>query len=56
MEQQDQASISFKEMLQKIVNAEAKACLRSSIMVQNLDVYYSKGHRLSHNTFSKVQT
>ena len=33
MEQQDQASTSFEEIVQRIVNAEAKAGLRSSTMV-----------------------
>lgn len=33
IKQQDQALTSFKEIVQKIVNAEAKADLRSSIMI-----------------------
>ena len=33
MEQQDRASTSFKEMVQRAVNAEAKAGLRSSTIV-----------------------
>ena len=56
MEQQDQASTSFKEMVQKAINAEAKAGLRSSTMVKDSDVYCPKGHRPSHNIFSKVQS
>ena len=56
MEQQDQASTSFKEMVQKTVNAEAKPGLRSSTMVPDLDTCCLRGHRLSHNTSSKVQT
>ena len=43
-------------MVQKIVNVEAKAGLRSSIMVYDLDAHCPRSHRLSHNTFSKVQT
>lgn len=35
---------------------EAKIVLKSSNMVQDLDAYYSRGHCLSYNTFSKVQT
>ena len=56
MEQQDQMSIDFEEMVQKAVNAEAKAGLRSSTMVRESDVCCPRGHRLSHNTSSKVQT
>ena len=56
MEQQDQASTSFKEMVQRAVNAEAKAGLRSSTMVRDSDARCPRGHRPSHNTSSKVQT
>ena len=56
MEQQDRESMDFKEMVQKTLNTEAKASLKSSTMVRNLDTRCSKGHRLSHNTSSKVQT
>ena len=56
MEQQDRESIDFEEMVQKAVNAEAKAGLRSSTMVRNLEARCPRGHRLSHNTFSKIQT
>ena len=48
--------MDFEEMLQRAVNVEAKAGLRSSTMVRESDAHYSKGHRPSHNTFSKVQT
>ena len=47
---------NFKEMVQKAVNTKAKAGLRSSTMVWDLDAYCSKGHCLFHNTFLKVQT
>ena len=40
-------STSFKEMVQKTVNAKAKTSLRSSIMVWD--------HRLFHNTSLKIQ-
>ena len=56
IEQQDRESTNFEEMVQKAVNAETKAGLRSSIMVWELDARCPKGHRLSHNTSSKVQT
>ena len=56
IEQQDWESIDFEEMVQKAVNAEAKAGLKSSTMVRNLDICYSRGHRLSNSTASKVQT
>ena len=56
MEQQDQESMDFEEMVQRAVNAEAKAGLRSSTMVQQSDARCPRGHRPSHNTSSKVQT
>ena len=56
MEQQDRALTSFKEMLQRVVNAEAKAGLRSSIIVRNADSRCPRGHRPSQNTSTKVQT
>ena len=43
-------------MVQKTVNAKTKAGLRSSTMVWDSDARCPKGHRPSHNTFSKVQT
>ena len=42
-------------MMQRAVNIEAKAGLKSSIIAQKLNVYYSKGHRSSYATFSKIQ-
>ena len=48
--------MDFKEMVQKTVIAEAKAGLRSSTIVWDLDARCPRGHHLSHNTFSKVQT
>ena len=42
--------------MQKAVNAEAKADLRSSIMVRDADSRCPRGHRLSQNTSTKVQT
>ena len=43
-------------MMQKTVNAKAKAGLRSSIIVRDLDSHCLRGHCLSQNTFAKVQT
>ena len=56
MEQQDRESMDFEEMVQRAVNAEAKAGLRSSTMVRELDARCPRGHRPSHHTSSKVQT
>ena len=56
MEQQDWPSTSFKEIVQRAVNVEAKAGLRSSTMIRNSDARCPKGHRPSYNTSSKVQT
>ena len=56
MEQQDRESRDFKEMVQRAVNAEAKASLRSSTMVRESDARCPRAHRPSHNTSSKVQT
>ena len=54
MEQQDQQSLDFEEIVQRTINAEAKAGLRSSTMVRDLDTRCPRGHRPSHNTSSKV--
>ena len=56
MEQQDRESMDFEEMVQRAVNAEAKAGLRSNTMVRESDAYCPRGYRPSHNTSSKVQT
>ena len=56
IEQQDRVSTSFEEMVQKAINAEAKAGLRSSIMVRNADSCCPRSHRPSQNTSTKVQT
>ena len=56
MEQQDRKSMDFEEMVQRTVNAEDKAGLRSSTMVRESDARCLRGHRPSHNTSSKVQT
>ena len=56
MEQQDRESMDFEEMVQRAVNAEAKAGLRSSSMVRDSDIRCSRGHRPSNSTAAKVQT
>ena len=56
MGQQDWECIDFKEMVQRAVNVEAKAGLRSSTIFRNSDAHCPRGHRLSHYTSSKVQT
>ena len=56
IEQQDRASTTIEEMVQKMVNAEAKAGLRSSIMVRDADSRCPRGHRPSKTTSAKVQT
>ena len=56
MEQQDQKSIDFEKIVQRAVNMEGKAGLRSSTMVQNSDIRCLKGHCFSNSTASKVQT
>ena len=48
--------MNFEEMVQRAVNVEAKAGLRSSTMVRNSDARCPRGHRPSHNTSFKVQT
>ena len=56
MEQQDRESIDFEEMVQRAVNAEAKASLKSSAMVRDSDIRYPQNQHSSNNTASKVQT
>ena len=56
IKQRDRESMDFEEMMQKAVNVEAKAGLKSSTMVQDSNARCFRGHYLSHNTSSKVQT
>ena len=56
MEQQDRESMDFEEIVQRTVNAEAKAGLKSSTMVRESDARCPRGHRPSYNASSKVQT
>ena len=56
MEQQNWESMDFEEMVKSAVNVEAKAGLRSSTMVRDLNIRCSRGHRPSNNTAAKLQT
>lgn len=55
IEQQDQKSMNFEEIMQKIVNTEVKISLKSTIMVQDLDIHCFQGHQFFNNTISKMQ-
>ena len=48
--------MNFEEMMQKVVNVEIKAGLRSSTMVQNSDICCPRGYRLFNSTSLKMQT
>ena len=54
IEQLNRESVNFEEMVQKAVNAKAKAGLRSIIMIRNLDICYFRDYRPSNNTVLKV--
>ena len=41
--------------MQRAINAEAKAALKSSTMIRDLDIYCSRDYLFSNNTFSTVQ-
>ena len=56
MEQQDREAMDFEEMVQRAVNAKAKAGLRSSAMVRDSDICCPRGHRPFNSIASKVQT
>ena len=56
IKQQDRESMNFKEMVQKTVNVEAKAGLKSRTIVQDSDICYPRGYYPFNNTASKVQT
>ena len=55
MEQQDWESVNFEEMVQRAVNVETKAGLKSTTMVQDSDIHCPQGHSPSNNTTSKMQ-
>ena len=42
--------------MQRMINVEAKAGLKSNIMIQDVDFCYSRHYRLSQNTCAKMQT
>ena len=46
--------MDFKEMVQKAVNAEAKADLQSSTLVRDSDAHCPSDHRPSNSTALKV--
>lgn len=56
LEQQDQISTIFEEIVQKAINAKVKAKLRASFIVRDIDFYYYRCHCSSYNTLAKVQT
>ena len=56
MKQQDWESVSFKEIMQRVINVEAKVGLKSSIMIQDSDICYPRGHCSSNNTVTKILT
>ena len=56
IKQQNRESMNFEEMVQRAINMEAKAGLRSSIMVRDLDICCLRGYRSSNNITSKMQT
>ena len=50
MEQQDRESMDFEEIVQKAVNVQSKAGLKSSIIVRDLDICCLSGHWSSNST------
>ena len=48
--------MNFEEMIQRVINAKAKAGLRSSTIVWDLNIHCPKGNCFSNSTASKVQT
>ena len=48
--------MDFEEMVQRAVNAEANAGLRSSTIVRDSDIRCPRSHRFSNSTVVKVQT
>ena len=54
IKQQNWESANFEKIIQRTVNAEAKAGLRSSTIVRDLDAHCLKGHRTSYITLVKV--
>ena len=50
----NQISISFKKMMQKVVNVKSKESLRSSVIIWDIDSYYFKDYYLFYNIFAKI--
>ena len=48
--------MNFEEIMQRAVNVEAKASLKSSIIIWDLDIYCSGSHRSFNSTALKMQT
>ena len=48
--------MNFEEIMQRTVNTEAKADLRSSTMVRDLNIRCPKSYHLSNSTVLKMQT
>ena len=55
IEQQDRESMVFEEMVERTVNVEAKAGLRSVTIVRDSEICCPRGHRPSNSTAAKVQ-
>ena len=47
--------MGFEKMMQKIVNAKIKTDLKLNIIMQDLDIHYSRGYCLYNNTAAKMQ-
>ena len=47
--------MSFKEIVQKAINTKIKTGLKSSIIVQNLDIHCFKSYRSSNSTSTTLK-
>ena len=56
IEQQEWEFVNFEKIVQRAVNTEVKASLRSSTIVRNSDIRYPRGKRFFNNIVLKVQT
>lgn len=54
IEQQNRVSISFKRIIQKIINIKTKTNFKSYAIIYNLNFYYLKSYCLSYNISIKV--
>ena len=55
MEQRGRELDRFKELVEKTVDAKAKAVLRPCSYARETDQHYSQGSRLAHSTTAKAQ-